>query len=62
MKFFDYTLSENDLLNVIDALLQMRNSLYYQEIELQGEGKSTYTVKRKIEKCTSMIDYFESKL
>lgn len=62
MKFFDYTLSKNDLLNVIDALLQMRNSLYYQEIELQGEGKSTYTIKSKIEKCTSMIDYFESKL
>lgn len=62
MKFFEYTLSENDILAILDALLQYRLKLYYEEIELKGEGKSTYSVTKRLDKCQNMISYFESRM
>ena len=62
MKFFEYTLSENDILTIMDALLQYKMKLYFEEIEQEGEGNSTYSIKKRLDKCQSMIEYFESKV
>lgn len=62
MTLLEYTLSSSDLQIVLDSLLSMKFQLYYEEIELKGEGKSTKAIKVKQCKCQSMIEYFESKI
>ena len=62
VKFLEYTLSTAEIQVILDSLLEMKFKLYFEEIELKGEGKSTYANEIKQRKCQSMIDYFESKV
>ena len=62
MNYFECTLSRGDIALLIDALLTLKFKCYYEEIELQGEGKSTAFVRHKIDLIEEQIQNLDSRL
>lgn len=59
---FELTLSRSEISTIIDSLINLKFELYFEEIELKGEGKPHSNVRHRYELVQALIDNLDSYL